>query len=726
VTTIAESLSLAWRFQSAGQLDQAARLYQQIVKQSPEEIEALRLLGVVYLKQGRPAEAEAVLQRLVRLAPGLDEPHVNLGVSLSQLGRPEEAVVHFREAVRLQPKVALYYNNLGNALRSLGQLDEAVAQLQQALRLRPNYPEALSNLALVAQAQGQFADRLSHLQAALRLRPDDLALWQSLADAHLHRKQMAEAETAYRRALRIDPNHTACLTGLGVALLGQQRWPEATQHFHAVLPRLAAPDGPEAAALHAEVHNFLGVALAGQGQLAEAVEHYRTALGYQPDRAAALSNLGLTLGKLYRHAEAIAALTEAVRLEPGFAEAHGNLGLALLECNRETEALMSLRRAIQLRPDSAKEHSNLGNVLMDLGRPDDARPCFEEALRLEPNNAECHKQIAGLSLLNGEWQRGWEEYEWRWRGKDMKPRNFPQPQWQGEPLAGRSILLHVEQGRGDTFQFIRLAPLVQQRGGRVIVESVAELLPLLRRCPGVDQWVETGQPRPAFDVHLPLLSLPHVLGTTLERVPAQVPYIFPEPGRVAHWRRELEPIPGFKVGVVWQGSPEHAKDRMRSLPLRYLAPLTHVPGVQLFSLQKGHGAEQLTARFWPIIDLGSHLADWTDTAAALLHLDLVISVDTAVAHLAGALAQKVWVALPLAPDWRWLRYRQDSPWYPTMRLFRQSRRGDWDGVCTRLCEALQSAVSEHQSLSPWSDRQLACRLAPTPQEQPVAGEGLRS
>ncbi len=711
MATIAETVSLAWRLQCAGQLEQAARLYQEIVQQFPNEVEVLRLLSVVYLKQGRLAEAEAVLQRVVRLAPGLVDPHANLGVALGQLGRTAEAVVHFREAVRLQPNAPIHLANLGNALRSLGQLDEAAAQLQQALRLRPQDADALYNLALVAHAQGKNAEEVSHLQAALRLRPDNVELWKSLADAHLHRKQMAEAEAAYRQALRIDPNSRPCRTGLGVALLGQKRWPEAAEHFRAVLGRLTARDE---AKLHVEVHNFLGLALAEQGQVTKAVEHFRTALRYQPNCAAVLSNLGLALGKLDQHHEAVAVLTEAVRVQPDFAEAHTNLGLALLQLDRETEALTSLRRAIEVRPDFALGHSNLGNVLMDLGRPDEAWPGFEEALRLEPDNGEYHKQMSRLYLLNGQWQRGWEEYEWRWRGKDMQPRNFPQPQWQGEPLAGRSILLHVEQGRGDVFQFIRFAPLVQQRGGRVIVESVAELLPLLRGCPGVDQWVETGQPRPAFDVHLPLLSLPRVLGTTIDRVPAQVPYIFPEPDRVAHWRRELEPISGFKVGLVWQGSPVHIKDRMRSLPLRILAPLADVPGVQLLSLQKGHGAEQLAdARSWPILDLGSRLVDWTDTAAAVLNLDLVISVDTAVAHLAGALARRVWVALAVAPDWRWLRQREDTPWYPTMRLFRQSRRGDWDGVCVRLCEALQRAVSEPRTLSLPSDRLLVSGQAST-------------
>ena len=303
----------------------------------------------------------------------------------------------------------------------------------------------------------------------------------------------------------------------------------------------------------------------------------------------------------------------------------------------------------------------------------------------------------------GRFEQGWPGYEWRWKCKEfgsLPP--FHPPLWDGSPLDGRTILVHAEQGLGDTLQFIRYAPLVHQRGGRVILVCQPPLIGLLTRSPGVERLVAQGEALPDYDVHVPLMSLPGLLGTTLESVPADVPYLDAEPQLVEAWRHRLGSYPGFKVGIVWQGNPKFRLDRRRSIPLAQFAPLARVPGVHLFSLQKGPGAEQLAAvtdRF-PVTDLGRRLDDFMDTAAVLKNLDLVISVDTAIAHLAGALGIPVWVALPFVPDWRWLMDREDSPWYPTMRLFRQARPGQWEDVFQRIAEALQRRLAAPVELRP--------------------------
>jgi hypothetical protein len=298
-------------------------------------------------------------------------------------------------------------------------------------------------------------------------------------------------------------------------------------------------------------------------------------------------------------------------------------------------------------------------------------------------------------LVSGDLERGWPEYEWRWRTKDFPRRSFAAPRWDGEALEGRTILLYAEQGLGDTLQFIRYAPLVQRRGGVVLVEAQPALVPLLKSCPGIDQLVPSGSPLPDFDVQVPLLSLPALLHTTRDTVPADMPYLSADPARSERWAAELRGIPGFRIGIAWQGNPTYRDDRHRSLPVKHFEPLARLPGVRLVSLQKGFGREQLASvPDWNVLDLADRLDEaggaFMDTAAVMQHLDLVVTSDTAIAHLAGALGVPVWVVLPFARDWRWLLDREDCPWYLTMRLFRQKRWGDWDELFTRVAQAVQS------------------------------------
>ena len=324
---------------------------------------------------------------------------------------------------------------------------------------------------------------------------------------------------------------------------------------------------------------------------------------------------------------------------------------------------------------------------------------YQEALRLKPDFADAQQQVF-LWLLMGNFEHGWPEYEWRWQRKERATykRSFAQPLWDGTPLDGHVILLHAEQGLGDTIQFVRYASQVKQRGGRVVVECPRELAPLLGRCAGIDQVVIRRQSLPAFDVHAPLLSLPGIFATRLDTIPADIPYLSVDPMLTERWRAELCIIRAFKIGIVWQGNPGHKRDRQRSVSLMQFAPLARVAQVCLFSLQKGPGTEQLqeVAERFAVTDLGSRFENFADTAAVLMQLDLVITVDTAVAHCAGALGIPVWVVLPFAPDWRWLLERNDSPWYPTMRLFRQKQPGDWDEVFGRIREEVKKLLPHSQ------------------------------
>jgi Flp pilus assembly protein TadD len=448
----------------------------------------------------------------------------------------------------------------------------------------------------------------------------------------------------------------------------------------------------------AEAHNCLAVALRLEGRIEEAIFHCREAVRLAPDMAEAHNNLGCLLERDGQIEEAVASLNQALHLNPDFANAYSNLGLAHYRQHRYHEAAAHYRRAIALRPDLADAHNNLGSVLFDLGQSDEALASFSQAIRLRPDYREPHWGRALVWLSRGEFERGWPEFEWRLSPPET--RRCRQPRWDGSDLAGRTILLDAEQGLGDTLQFVRFGSRLRQRGGRVVLVCQPRLVPLLCACcPAVDQVIPQGQSVP-FDVHLPLLSLPGVLGTTLATVPAEVPYLHPEPRLVESWRNELAQLGGFKIGIAWQGSPHHHGDRERSIPLAEFEPLARVPGVRLVSLQKDAGREQLPRAGFPIVDFGERLDDdgsfgsgpFLDTAAIMRSLDLVVTCDSAVCHLAGALGVPVWAAISAAPDWRWLAQRDDSPWYPTLRLFRQSELGRWGAVFGRIASELREIL----------------------------------
>lgn len=449
---------------------------------------------------------------------------------------------------------------------------------------------------------------------------------------------------------------------------------------------------------HAETHNNLAVAFAEQGQRAEAIPRYEQALRLKSNYPEAHFNLGNALKAERRFAEAAASYQRALQLRPDWPEARMALGLALSAQGKLDEAVACHHQALTLRPNYAEAHNNLALVLQTQGKLDEVLAHFDQSVQLAPNFAAAHANRAQVWMLLGHYRRGWPEYEWRWQLPGMHLPPLQRPLWDGAPLAGRTILLWTEQGVGDTLQFIRYAALVQKMGARVLLAAPSSLLPLLRSCPGIDQLLPREEPLPEFDVHAPLPSLPGIFGISLATVPAPIPYLQADPGLIQHWRREIGSAETFKIGIAWQGSPSYPGDLHRSIPLRHFAPLAQVPSIRLFSLQKGLGTEQLSevnGRF-DVVDWSDRLDETTgafmDTAAVMHCLDLVITSDTATAHLAGALGLRAWVALPLSPDWRWLLDRTDSPWYPSLRLFRQTQLDNWDEVFTRMVELLRQQI----------------------------------
>lgn len=603
--------------------------------------------GVDRLRAGRLADAEQSFRAALRLEPALPEAHGTLGAILGALGRLDQAETHLREALRLRPDSPDSNGNLGNLLRELGRLPEAEQSLRQAVRLRPIYPEAHNNLGVTLRDLG---------------RP-------------------VKAENCFRTALRQRPAFPEALTNLAHLLRDQGRREEAEAPLRAVVSLQ-----PGAARSHAS----LGSLLRDLGRPADAEATLRLALRLQPGDPETLTELGNTLHDLDRHAEARAQFREALRVRPDHPGAHLGLGVTAGTLGNFPEAEHHLREALRLRPDLPEAHNSLGSLQRDLGRLPESEASLREALRLRPGFPDACTNLGFTLLQAGQFATGWTAHEHRWHAHPLRfqARDLGRPAWTGGPLAGRTLLLHAEQGLGDTLQFCRYVPLIQRDDGHVLLEAPQSLERLLATLPGVAV-LRRGASLPPFDVHCPLMSLPYRFGTTLATIPAPVPYLRADPAEVTTWHARLARLPpGPRVGLVWAGSPGMSADRRRSLLLEALAPLADVGGVRFVSLQKGPAAAQALSSDFDLHDPTEALRDFADTAALVEALDLVIGVDTAVVHLAGALGKPVWLLNRADTCWRWLTGRDDSPWYPTLRLFRQTSPGEWTGPVEAMRDAL--------------------------------------
>ncbi|HSZ58163.1 MAG TPA: tetratricopeptide repeat-containing glycosyltransferase family protein [Tepidisphaeraceae bacterium] len=425
---------------------------------------------------------------------------------------------------------------------------------------------------------------------------------------------------------------------------------------------------------------------------AEAEAIYRQILAQAPARHDVYQRLAEICYQSGRVPEALELMRGAVAADPNVADYHGNLAMLLSTLGQFDEAIPAFQRALSIRPSSAETLNNLGGAMRETARYDQAAAALRRALAIRPDYAEAEWNLAFVLLAQGNLGEGLPAFEARLRVKNFPNRRIQGPMWDGSDLHGRRILLHTEQGVGDTFNFIRYAPLVAARGGRVFVLCSPDVHRLMSvQELSVEQWIADGQPRPEFDTHCPLMSLPKVFGTTMETIPAGVPYMAADPKWVEPWRKRLaQDSAVLKVGLVWAGNMHPIHNRKRTMALATLLPLGALPRVSFYSLQKGAAA--LEAKTPPagmrLIDWSDELNDFADTAALIAALDLIITVDTSVAHLAAAMGKPTWVLLPFVADWRWFMDREDSPWYPTMRLFRQTALGDWRGPVARVAEEL--------------------------------------
>ncbi len=585
-----------------------------------------------------------------------------------------------------------------------GRLGEADDLARAILGVKADYFDALHLIAVIRTRQRRLDEALASYDCALALRPDHAEALRNRG-ATLHKlKRLDEALASYDRALALRPDYAEALYNRAITLHELKRFGEALASYDRALA--LQPD-------YVGALNNRGITLHQLKRFDEALASYDRALALQPDHAEALYNRGVTLHELKRFDEALASYDRALALRPDHAEALDNRGNTLHELKRFDEALASYDRAVALQPDHAEAFCNRGVMLHELMRLDEALASYDHALAVRPDYVDAHFNKSVLQLLKGDFAAGWREYEWRRRKEEnltILRRDFAQPLWLGETaIADKTILLHSEQGFGDTIQFCRYVPLVAARGARVLLEVPPPLKDLMASLAGVSQVISAADELPYFELQCPLLSLPLAFRTSLETIPVQTPYLFGAAAKKSAWRARLGARDQPRVGLVWAGDPRkqvpnaHRIDRMRSLEFDQLAPILRIAGCEFYSLQKGeHALAQLrnSALCQRVVDCADDLHDFSDTAALIDNLDLVIAVDTSVAHLAGALGKPFWLLNRYSTCWRWLIDRDDSPWYPTARLFRQQAPGDWSGVIGRVVFELEKLLQVyHQRAS---------------------------
>jgi tetratricopeptide (TPR) repeat protein len=723
--TLSQALDIALAAYRAGKFIEAEQICQKLLSAAPDSVAAIHLLAVIHASLGKNDAALAGYDRVLSLRPDFVEALNNRGALLKELKRFDQALASYDRALSLRPDYVEVLNNRGSLLLELGRHDEALEIYDRVLALRPDFVAALNNRGIALYELKRFDEALASYDRALLIWPDYVDALNNRGNTLNKLGRHNEALVSYDDVLAVQPRQVEALYNRGGVLRKLERFDEALASYDGALG--LRPDYVDAltsrgATLH-DLKRFDEALASCDGALAsrpddaealinrgdtlhhlkrydEALASYDRALASRPDETRALTNRGVTLHDLMRYDEALASHERALAVQPDHVAGLNNRGVTLHKLGRLDESLASYDHALAIRPDYAEAFTNRGVTLHDLMRFDEALASYDRALILRPDCADTHF-FEGLSkLLTGDFSRGWIEYEWRRnRSTGFSKRDFPQPLWLGrEEIAGKTILLHSEQGFGDTIQFCRYAPLVAARGARVIVEVEQPLQDLLTSLAGATQIIARGSALPDFDFHCPLLSLPLAFDTRLETIPSSTPYLRSPMQNPPDRNTRLETGPRPRIGLAWSGNAEHTRDRERSIRLRTLLPLLDVEAT-FVSLQKQvRAADTETLKeCGNILHFGDELEDFSHTAALMSQLDLVISVDTSIAHLAGALGKPVWVLLTYVPDWRWLLDRDDSPWYPTARLFRQNNFRDWDYVIARVRDALVKFVESKRS-----------------------------
>jgi tetratricopeptide (TPR) repeat protein len=701
--SIAEQLRSAMALHQRGELSQAQAIYEKVLRLKPRDANALHLLGIIASQQGQFAQAVALIDRALASSPGNAAFYANRGIAFQELKNFEAALADYSKAISIRPDFATAYNNRGVAHRELKKIETAVADFNKAISLQPNYAEAYNN-------RGVAHRELRKLDAAITDYSKAISIRRGYAEAYNNRgvaqQELGNSEAAisdFDKAISINPYFAEAYSNRGNALRELRKLEAAMPDFDKAID--LKPD-------YTEAYNNRGLAHTELKKLNIAVADFDKAISFKPNHAEAYNNRGIALRGLGHYKAAITDFDRAVAMKPDYAEAHSNRANTLRELSKYKAALAGFETAISIKPDYAEAYNNRGLALQEIGEVGAAIADFDKAIALKDDYAEAYWNKALASLLCADFETGFELYEWRWKNPhlNMRPRPFTQPLWLGqEPLHGKKILLLSEQGLGDTIQFCRYASLLAGVGAQVVFEVPQTLVGLLQSLDGAPQIVARGEPLPDFDFYCPLLSLPLRFGTRIHSIPSLTPYLHADPAKTQYWNERVGERKRLKVGIVWSGGfrpdqPEiRAVNERRNVPLDMFADALSAIDVDFFSLQKGEPAESeirhREAEYWHrgnLRNFTDEIRDFSDTAALIANLDLVISVDTSTAHLAAALNKPTWILNRFDTCWRWLLNREDSPWYPSVNLYRQDESQSWYPVLHRVAADLAQYANEYQ------------------------------
>ena len=758
IEQLQEKFEHAFTCHSQGEFARANALYEEILANDPNHVDALHLSGLIAAQTNNRRKAVELIGKAIAIQPDNAFLHCNLGLVFNELGEIGSAVASFDNAVAVKEDYPEAYYHRGNALKQLRSFEKAIASYDKATAIKPDYhlahfnrgnafwelnkyeaalesydkviaikpdfAEAYSNRGVLLQQMNAFHAALESFDKAIAIKPDYYEAFSNRGVVLKELKAFDAALASFDKAIAIKPDYYEACFNRGLLLHELGQFDAALASFDKAIA--TKPD-------YHEAFFNRGIALHALKRLDAALANYDQAVAIKPDYHEAYSNRGLLLHELKRLDAALASFDKAIAIKADDHEVYSNRGNTLRDLKQLDAAITSFDKAISLNPDFAEAYSNRGNALLDLRQLDAALASFDKAISLNPDFHEAYfnrgialhalKQLdaaiasydkaislkpdyAGACcnksltlLLGGNFRQGWELYESRWQLDDVVPnvRNFTQPLWLGkESLAGKTILLHSEQGFGDTIQFCRYVPLVAALGARVILEVELPLRGLLKELDGVSGIVVKGCALPAFDYHCPWLSLPLAFNTELETIPAARQYLKSDPAKLAYWEKKLKKKSKPRVGLVWSGNDRHTPDYyIRSMPLSML--IKHLPkGFTYVSLQKEvRDSDRSTLESnAKILRFGDELVDFTDTAALCDLMDVVISIDTGTAHLSAALGKPTWVLVPFCPDWRWLLDRDDNPWYPGVRLFRQQKPYDWSEALEKITSTLTTVFGK--------------------------------
>lgn len=644
-----EAIRTAFTLYQTGDLTAATAQAFDILAQTPKHAEASVLLGLIFYQQGEIERAAHHLAHAVKCEPHNVQALYNYGLVLLQQKRAPEAHTVLQRLSELQPDLPEAQFLLGNTLVELHQQETAAVCFQKAVALNPLYYDAWFNLGVVSESLRRYPEAIMALQHVLASIPD----------------------------------HTLTLFHLGLIYHAQGLNSLAIEAYRSITR--ITQDDPSSC-------SNLGILLRDEGYADEAIYWLNRACILQPSDPCTFNNLGLAFHEARQFDKAIASFRKAIDLRPDYAEAFSNIGRIMLDTGQFDEAIIHCQQAATLSPQLHEAWYNLGKCYGEIGDTTRSIAMYRNALAIKPDLAEAHWNMSHALLLTGLYEEGFQEYLWRWRRKSAAMPDIPKPEWRGEQIPNQTLLIHAEQGMGDAIQFARYLPLAKERVGKIYLTCDPSLNQLFQSLNGVDAILNNTKLDTLFhaiDYHVPLLNLPTLFKTTEKTIPARTPYLHPDRKNIKRYAPLFtgnETV--INVGIAWKGNPEHKNDANRSCRLADFEPLFALPGVNFFSLQKHRCAEDGAFHG---VDLAPHLQTFADTAALTTLLDLIITVDTSIAHLAGALGQRVWVLLPLVPDWRWGTSGNNTPWYPTMTLFRQQQRGDWHSPFVEVRDALETA-----------------------------------